>query len=496
MLNKSKSSPLPSLLRQDLASFVHKGLAETFGISNGGEGQYIDVLCARLSKLESGDDRRLVVNLPPRHLKTTLCSELFPAWVLGRSPDTRIMVVTCSEVLSREIAHKTRFLIQSSWFSEIFPTSRLAVDKKAVMDFSTTKGGGLFATTIGGAITGRGADLIIIDDPIEIRDAADETRLTYVNEYFDTVISSRLNNPATDCMLIVAHRLNTRDLSGHVLEQGGWGHVCLPMIATSSTNYQTCSGYWLRQAEELLRPGAYSGDDVLRLRASSVNPDFETLYQQNPDGEWAVRIEAEHFASFGRGGSTDNIPIVLSIDPGHVAGRYHSYSVIQAWRQRKDIYLLIDQWREQADQDDFLKALSRMRLKHHSVNILIERTGFGFTAIAEAKRRRWVKVWEIVPDSRSKKARLREHAPKILSRHISLPADAAWRNEFIDEFVRFPHGEFDDQVDAATQYLDWVSRTPSPTLKVRPTKHVVYNSGNRITTPPGGGRFWARQHKV
>lgn len=319
------------------------------------------------------------------------------------------------------------------------------------------------------------------------------TQLTRVNEYFDTVISSRMNNPATDCMLIVAHRLNVRDLSGHVLEHGGWRHVCLPMIATKSTSYQTYGGSWLRQAGELLRPGAYSDNDVQRLRGTSVNPDFETLYQQNPDGEWAVHIEPGHFPSFEVGSLPRNLPVVLSIDPGHVAGWGHSYSVIQAWCQRGDVHLLIDQWREQADEDDFLRAIRRFRRKYQDSYTLIERTGFGITALAEARRRNWKKVQPIIPDGRSKRSRLLEHAQKILACHVS-PAQAAWREEFIAEFVRFPHCEFDDQLDAATQYLDWASHQPSlrlamPSLEPR----CAFSKNGRVVKPPASGaRVFAR----
>jgi predicted phage terminase large subunit-like protein len=263
------------------------------------------------------------------------------------------------------------------------------------------------------------------------------------------------------------------------------------MVAPESVTYQTCGGSWRRRVGDLLRPDAYSEKDIKQRRETSVNPDFETLFQQNPDGELAVHIEPHHFASFEAGNSCARLPIVLSVDPGHVAGSNHSFSVIQAWTRSNDVFWLLDQWREQAEAERLEKVLCRYRAKYRPSRILIEQTGLGIGALSYARRRGWKGVYPIVPDRRSKPARLLEHAPAILAQRISLPANAPWREAFIAEFVAFPHGDFDDQVDATTQYLDWISKHPV-TLEPPPARPAMLMVRGRVVQPSRRGYVFAR----
>jgi hypothetical protein len=138
--------------------------------------------------------------------------------------------------------------------------------------------------SFGGSITGRGADLIIIDDPHDIKDASSPHQLERTIELFDTVVLSRLNNRKTGKVIVIAHRIHEDDLSGHLLRQGKWRHVVLPMVAMSDVAYDTRYGRWRRRKDELLRPAAYDPEDLEDLRANKHNPDFEMLYQQDADG--------------------------------------------------------------------------------------------------------------------------------------------------------------------------------------------------------------------
>ncbi len=253
------------------------------------------------------------------------------------------------------------------------------------MDFVTTAGGGVRSLSIESGVTGLGADFIIIDDPLEIKDWDNSKRLERVNELFDNEILTRLDSPKRGCIVINAHRISEDDLSGHVLRQGGWKHLKLPLIAPRTRTHKLKDGTWERQKGELLLPDEYTRRDIEKLRASKW-PGFETLQQQNPGGREQMRIKAKHFPTFSPAAlpSSDS-GVVLSIDPGQKAGPNHSYSVVQAWSSEAPTHRLLDQWREQASYPDLRSAVRRFIRRYRPSVVLIEATGQGPALMSEIK---------------------------------------------------------------------------------------------------------------
>src|SRR5690349_16287145 len=230
-------SPLRSIYRQDFYAFVRRAYAEFHGDAKI-KGKYVKWLCQRLSLFATDGADRIVVNMPPRHLKTFVCSTCLPAYILGHNPRARIMVVSYGEELAREISRDIRRLIKSEWYKGVFST-RIAKDHSRAMDFATTKGGKVHAFSVEGGITGFGADAIIADDLLQIGDADNIDQIHRVNRIFNEIISSRLNDPETGKIIIVAHRLHQDDLSGHVLAAPGWDHLVLPFMATERSELET-----------------------------------------------------------------------------------------------------------------------------------------------------------------------------------------------------------------------------------------------------------------
>ena len=190
--------------------------------------------------------------------------------------------------------------------------------------------------SIQGGVTGLGADYIIIDDPVEIKDCDNTKWLTHVNELFDNEIITRLDNPKKGGVAVLAHRLHEDDLPGHLLSQSGWTLLKLPLIAPRARTYHLGNGeIWERQKGELLMPEAFTSRDIEQRRAAK-RPGFETLQQQNPTAKTSVRIQATDFASFSSDMPTFDAAIVLSVDPGQKAGANHSFCVIQAWAAHED----------------------------------------------------------------------------------------------------------------------------------------------------------------
>jgi predicted phage terminase large subunit-like protein len=451
------------MIKRDFPSFVRKAFQHLHNGESIGRQRYVDYLCYELQRFIDGKVQKLLINLPPRHLKTFLGATCLSAWLLANNPSIKIIIVTCSDSLAQDIAFSVRQIMLSSWYQRIFST-RLHRDRMRVCDFKTTKGGGLYAASAETNITGRGANIIIYDDPLDIRDASNIDQIDRVNKAYDTLIRSRLNNQLTGQLLIIAHRLNEDDLSGHVLEEGDWHHAVLSLVAPRPQQYDLGFDIWQRETGDILRPDAFSKQMIERLRLSTINPDFETFYQQDPTGGTRVRARCEQFKLVSIR-DYRAVPVVLSIDPGQGSGQASSYSVIQAWiRVGESDYLLLDQWRDQCRFEDLRSAFWRFVRQFRPAVCLIEATANGPALIDDASRKKWLKVIPIVSDGRSKVARLLARMDIIQGGHIQLPMFALWREFYIAEFIEFPRGRHDDQVDATTQYLDFMTTNPNLVL--------------------------------
>ena len=443
---------IKNILSQDFLSFARKAISEPEGTKIGNE-PYLKYLAYELDQFANEETRRLIVNLPPGHLKTLLGSVSLVAWMLAHDPTLKIIIVSHAENLSKAIARNIRTILQSSWFRELFAT-RIKKGHAEVTDFGTSSGGGVFVTSFHGRFTGRRADVIIVDDPHDIRDDLEQIEST--TESFSMVLMSRLNSRKNGRVLVVAHRVHERDLSAYLLRKKKWEHAVLPLVATKDQSYISNSGIWRRRKGELLRPNEFGQDELDDLRASSFQPDFEMLYQQDCDLQALPAISDEHFPIISEL-MPRSAPVVLSVDAGVTKRATSAFSVIEAWRLGADRYYLIDLFREQCDYSDLRREVRRFYSRYRPVAILIERAANGHALISElsCKYRQIAKlVIPIDPDGRSKSARLRVHAETIIAKRIHLPADVSWRDDFVTEFVEFPHGQYTDQVDATTQFLD------------------------------------------
>jgi predicted phage terminase large subunit-like protein len=470
------TSELKALLRRDFLSFGRKALRELESLKLGDE-PYLSYLASELDQFAEGKTRRLIVNLPPGHLKTSLGSVCLAARMLAQNPALKIILVTHAEHLSKSIARNILAILRASWFKELFAT-RIKRGHAEVTDFGTTSGGGVFVTSFHGRFTGRRADVIIVDDPHDITDNVAQIENTV--ESFSTVLLSRLNDRKAGRVLVIAHRVHERDLSAYLLQRKNWKHVLLPLVATKTQSYETTSGNWVRHKGELLRPNEFGPEELDDLRANSFQPDFEMLYQQDCDLQALPTITAEHFPTI-RELMPPTAPVVLSVDAGMTKRDTSAFSVIAVWRLSLDRYYLIDLFREQCDYSNLRREVRRLYKKYRPVAILIERAANGHALISDLSRK-FPRLAEFVipidPDGRSKSARLRVHAKTIIAKRIHLPADAPWRDDFVAEFVEFPRGKFTDQVDATTQLLDRANELVR--LKARPPGGLAaaaFNSG-------------------
>jgi len=443
------------LVRTDFATFVAFAFQDKHGEALGNQ-PYIALLCYMISGLISRKTRRLLINLPPQHLKTFVCTTCLAAFLLGENPKLRILVVAYGDTYATKLAGIIRDMMNTPWYRQIFAT-RIKTGHDRVNDFETTAGGGVYAAGAQGAITGYPADVIIYDDPHQIND--NKKALTAVKDNFSNVLS-RMQNKITGRIIVVAHRVSTEDLSADLLSEPDWRSLRLPLVAPARRTYDLGHDDWVRERGDILRPDAYSELEIERLRRKQVAPPYALFQQQGVDRQASRRITAEHFRSHEKY-EIPIAPVVISIDPGQSGGINASRSAIQAWASSDGkCHYLLDQSCDHYDFEQLRKEARRFIKKHNPSVVLLEKTANGPALYTDLKKLNPRFEIKLVPVAKLSKAeRLETHRFKILKRRISLPSNAIWRAQFIDEIIGFP-GEFDDQVDAMTQYLDFMGTKP------------------------------------
>jgi hypothetical protein len=251
---------IAALLRLDLASFAQACFAELYPQTQFMLGWHIELIAAKLAAVRRREIRRLIVNLPPRHAKSLLASVAFPAWCLGHEPSLQILCASYAQELADKLSRDCRRIVASHWYRRVFP-ARLSATRQAMAEFETTAQGCRLATSVGGVLTGRGADIIVIDDPLKPEEALSEAQRRAANEWFDHTLYSRLNDKRAGAIVLIMHRLHEDDLTGHVLEQESWERLALPALAEADE----CHGlehFWGRER-------------ILRARGAPLQPERE-----------------------------------------------------------------------------------------------------------------------------------------------------------------------------------------------------------------------------
>src|SRR5438046_228169 len=252
-MNELSHREYEAILRSDLGYFAERCFYDLNPQAAFLMNWHLEVIAAKLTEVRQGKIRRLVINLAPRNLKSLLASIAFPAWCLGLDPTAQILCVSYAQDLADKLARDCRGIMTSPWYRQIFRT-RLAPHRQAVQEFITTGQGYRLATSTGGVLTGRGADIILIDDPLKPEEALSDAQRKAANEWYDHTLYSSLNDKRHGAIVIVMQRLHEDDLVGHVLAQEPWELVRFPAIAEADEVHpvETILGsrYFMRQRGE------------------------------------------------------------------------------------------------------------------------------------------------------------------------------------------------------------------------------------------------------
>ena len=310
-MNRPPITPLPltgahdelalhALLRQDLASFVRKTF---YTVSPAGifmPNWHIDAITWHLEQCLTGAIRRLIIAVPPRYLKSICATVAFPAWVLGYDPARRIVCVSYSNELTTKHNRDCRAVMQSDWYRRIFPATHIDPRKNTEIEFETTARGYRYGTSVGGTLTGRGGNLVIVDDPMKPDDGRSDSKRETVNQWFDGTLYSRLDSKSDDIIIIIMQRIHVDDLVGHVRDQEDWTLLNLPAIAEESQRVQTGAfSYIYRKPGDVLHPAREPLHVLERIKKSTGSYHFAAQYQQCPVPPGGAMIQADWLKTYG-----------------------------------------------------------------------------------------------------------------------------------------------------------------------------------------------------
>ncbi|MBV8419077.1 MAG: phage terminase large subunit [Hyphomicrobiales bacterium] len=448
------------LLRRDFASFARRSFRELYPQTSYSFGPHIEIIAAKLAAVIDGTTRRLIINLPPRHLKSLLASVAFPAWCLGRNPSAEILCVSYAQELADKLSRDCRRIVASDWYRRVF-TTRLAPRHQAVPEFETTAQGCRIATSVGGVLTGRGADIIVIDDPLKPEEALSEAHRQGANEWFDHTLYSRLNDKREGAIVLIMHRLHEDDLVGHVLAQEHWDILRLPAIAEDDESIvvDTVIGprRFDRRSGEALHPAREPTPMLEQIRRTIGEYNFAGQYQQMPAPLGGGLVKAAWFKRYVMGEGMAFDRIVQSWDTASKATELSDFSVCTSWGIRgKELYLL-DVLRRRMEYPELKRAVHEQYERFRPDVVLIEDKASGTQLIQELIAEGLHAATRYQPQS-DKIMRMHAQTAMIENGFVHLPDSAPWLAAYLHELTSFPKGRHDDQVDSTAQMLDWFKR--------------------------------------
>jgi predicted phage terminase large subunit-like protein len=416
---------------------------------------YIEAMCHALEQVYRGEERRLVITVPPRHLKSVTASVAFVAWVLGHDPKAKIMVASYSQDLARHHSNQTRSIMESDWYRRDFPRTRISDRGNRALELETTAGGVRKAVSVGGSITGFGADIIIVDDCMKADESRSATIRQELRNWLDNTLLSRLNDKATGRIISIQQRLHEDDLPAYMFEKG-YRHLNLPAIAEAEEHIALGAGrVHVRKVGDLLNPSREDHATLEQLRRDLGALVFSAQYQQQPVTAEGNMIRLEWFGTYDEAPERHEfLKVVQSWDTGMTSAPTSDYSVCTTWgfRRGERKWYLLDVLRRRMDYPDLYRAVLELHRRFSADRVLIEKAASGHALIQELRatnRLRPIAVRAVA----SKDERFNGCLQEVEAGHFVLPREAPWLDDFRNELRAFPHGKHDDQADSFSQFV-------------------------------------------
>lgn len=450
-------SALHQALRQDFRSFARKAFAVVSPDLPFKPNWHVDAIAHALERCVSGEVKRLLITLPPRHGKSILCSVALPAFILGRDPTQRIICASYAQDLSAKFGRDTRAVMQQPWYAQAFPNTVLSGEKQNETELMTTARGGRLSTSVGGTLLGRGGKFIVIDEAMKAEEALSDAKRAAVTSWFDATVTSRLDPKEDGVIIVVMQRLQVDDLAGHLLAKGNYQHLNLPAIAPSEAEIATGWGRsYRRKAGEVLHPGLASAAALKAIEAEIGSFMFSALYQQEPVPLDGALIKWSWFQTYDEEPTRqERDRIIQSWDTAMTPGDSADYSACTTWLQRGNHYYLLDVLRDRLDYPSLKSRIVSHRERWSAKTLLIEDTASGKSLIQDLRRAPNMPQPIAIKVKGDKVTRLVAVSAMIEAKQVFLPKQAPWLADFRSEMLQFPKGRYDDQVDSLSQFLNW-----------------------------------------
>lgn len=421
-------------------------------------GWHIQAICEHLEAVTRGQIRNLLINVPPRYTKSTTVSVMWPAWEWGPAgmPQTRWLFSSYAGPLSIRDSVKCRRVLQSQWYQQHWGKQFFLLgDQNAKERYDNDKGGYRIATSVGGAATGEGGNRIVADDPHNINTVESDVIRNGVLDWWDQVMSTRVNDPVNSAKVIIMQRSHHEDLAGHLEAGGQYERLILPAEFEPSRRCVTSIGFKdpRKKEGELLWPERYNAKELAKLKLELGSYATAAQLQQRPSPE-AGGIFKRHWWQFYTMMPQDLDFIFQSWDMSFKDVRASSFVSGQVWGIKGSNRYLLDQIHERLGFTDTLKAFLRLTARWPAaVAKYIEDKANG-TAVIDTVKDHVPGVIAISP-TESKQARAFAITPECEAGNVWLPHPSIcnWIDGFIEELAQFPNSAYNDQVDACTQAL-------------------------------------------
>jgi predicted phage terminase large subunit-like protein len=441
---------LLALGRDDLSVYA-RALWRDFELA-----RHIDASVGRLEAAVRGESGRQIHNWPPRHGKTKL-AQLTAAWALGRRPSSNVVFASYSQEIADDSGRAIRDFVADPRHAQIFPACKVSDVSAAAHRFSTTKGGTFFSVGRGGSLTGRGADLLIIDDSLkDLEEARSPAVRRQLQEWYQSVAYTRLSTKGA--IVLLGTRWHLDDLPGWLLREHaaeGWEVLSYPAIAGS--------GDLLGRAEgEALWPEHFPLERLSRIKATLGGALWSSLYQQNPTAAEGVVFKREWWRTYRDLPQTFERK-VLSADTAFKATDTADYSALTVWGQAAAGFYLLHAWRGRVEFPELKRIVVSLAAQWSPNAIIIEDRASGQSLIQELQSGTSLPVLAVSAD-KDKVTRASAVTPTIEAGRVFLPESAPWLDEYLDELSSFPAAPHDDYVDSTTQALNWLR--PAPTAGI------------------------------
>jgi predicted phage terminase large subunit-like protein len=442
--------------RKDFVSFVRKTFHVLAPSATFYMNWHICAIAHYLEQVRLGKITRLIITVPPRSLKSIMCSVAFPAFVLGHDAAKRVIVASYGADLAIKHGNDFRVVVNSAEYRGIFPGMRISAMKNTQTEVVTTRNGFRLATSVDGALTGRGGDIIIIDDAIDALAAViSQKARDHVRDWYFNTLLSRLDDKRNGAIVLVMQRLHEDDLAGVLLRGSDeWTVLSLPAIAEQDEQIPIGHGQiHYRRSGDVLHPER-EPREVLESRRAELGAEiFAAQYQQQPVAPGGAMIKRDWLRRY------DQLPksgqIIQSWDVASKQGEENDYSVCTTWLVHENKYYLMHVLRGRFELPTLRTKVSEQAKLHKASQILIEDTGFGTALIQELKAH--FSIIAVKPEY-AKKIRMAIQSGKFENGQVFFPKEVHWLADLEAELFAFPNGRHDDQVDSISQALAYKSR--------------------------------------